>query len=295
MRVTAVPLLTLAVLAVVVQVCDCCPPARMRSQLSFVWGYVCFIASFRATAAIQLHTVSILHTAYSALLPTSTPSTAFLVAATIILQAQPGPRPGNTQPPGAAGPGGPDNSLPMRPGSGPMAGGAAGAGPTTSFPPMRPGADPGGIMPLRPGPGPMAGPGGPGGAMAAAAGRPGRGPAGPNNKLPGADSMLGDTAASKPDAVGPKGPASKKPGPLAAGGAGSKPGSKAGAADDPPGSLHKLLGSNAPLFRSLLDVLDITAKDIKASTAGTIFAPTDKVMRARATECAIVFGSSCCC
>jgi hypothetical protein len=60
----------------------------------------------------------------------------------------------------------------------------------------------------------------------------------------------------------------------AKGGSGPKSSS---AAANPAGSLHNVLAKNAPLFRSLLTVLDISPEQIPETTVGTFFAPTDQV------------------
>jgi len=51
----------------------------------------------------------------------------------------------------------------------------------------------------------------------------------------------------------------------------------ASATANPAGSLHNVLAKNAPLFRSLFTVLDISADQVPASAVGTLFAPSDDV------------------
>jgi hypothetical protein len=98
-------------------------------------------------------------------------------------------------------------------------------------------------------------------------------PPGPASAASKSGSTSGAAAASNTAAPSTPGAVvSSKP----AGGDAVGPVAKAAAAD-PAGSLHKLLAEEAPLFRSLLDVLGITPRDIKPSTVATLFAPTDKV------------------
>jgi hypothetical protein len=60
----------------------------------------------------------------------------------------------------------------------------------------------------------------------------------------------------------------------AKGGTGPKASS---AAANPAGSLHNVLAKNAPLFRSLFTVLEISPEQIPETAVGTFFAPTDEV------------------